>query len=242
MLKPATMASQTPVQFRRTRNITKSVVSHAQPNTGHQDLGLAGPTATILGETQGDGNNEMKAVAFTVLVIGGLLAAWFVWGERRDAWRQEQTRKRLAHECLSNLHHIQELLNGYKREHGAFPSDLALLRDSDPQGAFTFRCRLCYNFTRTIFSLPVFNSNTNPFAGWEGFAKCSYAYVTTTNSTSDTNQLLVFCVGLHPDAHVLFRDGQVKAMPPAEFVSRFEALPKPSIIYPSNFWTAPERQ
>lgn len=185
----------------------------------------------------------MKAVvAIAVLAIGGLLAAWFIWGECRDAWRQEQTRKRLAHECVTNLERIQELLNGYKREHGEMPSSLASLRDSDPQGDFTFRCRLCYNFTRTIFVLPAFNSNTNPFVGWEGFAKCSYAYVTTTNNTSAPNQLLVFCVGLHPDVHVLLRDGQVKAIPPAEFVSSLEALPKASIVYPSNFWAAPEQK
>ena len=179
-------------------------------------------------------------VVIAVLTVAGLLTVWVLWGEHRDAWRQEQTRKRLANECLSNLHRIQQLLNSHKGEHGGFPPDIASLRDSDPQGTFDFRCRLCYSFNRTIFALPALNPNTNSFAGWEGFAKCSYAYVTTTNLVSDTNQLLVFCVGLHPQVHVLFRDGQVRTVSATEFVNKIALLP--SISYPSNFWTPPGRQ
>jgi hypothetical protein len=182
----------------------------------------------------------MKTSLLLLVGVTAFLLAWLVWADLRDSWRQQMAEQRLSKECMGNLSEIHKMLIDYRREHGEFPTNLLYFLKYGRGNDFAFRCRLCYDLDQTVFSLPELSSERSDFRTVERFDRFSYAYVLEANSTNDPDGLWVFCVGLHPDVHVLLRGGQVKAVPTADFLRSYMRLARSNVIYPTNIWAASE--
>lgn len=164
-----------------------------------------------------------------LLLIGFVILAWgcvALFLRRTRSVGAHQTQVRF---CVENLQHIGQYIRSYETEHESnAPPDLVSLTPYATGSRPVFTCFLAVNDAGGAQAgarkdVSADGSNT--------LDSLTYIYVAGNIAS---NEVRALCPALHPRGHILYADGTVREVSPAEFRSVLMTLRDKRVIIPQG--------